>query len=99
MIIEVADIRVRPGAGSKFAGVVERARSIVESSPGCLGVEVLGGIESPERFVLVIRWATLEDHTEGFRASPAFGDWRAAIGGYFASDPLVEHFTVVAAPR
>ena len=99
MITEIADIRVRPGTGPEFAAAIGRARAIVESSPGCLGVEVLGGIESPERFVLVIRWATLEAHTEGFRASPAFGEWRSAIGGFFAADPHVEHFATVEVPQ
>ena len=99
MITEVADIRVRPGTGPEFTDAIGRARTIVEGSPGCLGVEVMSGIESPDRFVLVIRWATLEDHTEGFRGSPAFEAWRAAIGGYFAADPFVEHFTTVAVGR
>ncbi len=48
-----------------------------------------------EAIELQIFWATLEDHTIGFRQSPAFADWRAIVGPFFASPPVVEHFELV----
>ena len=54
------------------------------------------GIESPDRFVLLIQWETLEDHTVAFRGGPLFAEWRAIVGPYFAAPPAVEHFTRVA---
>ena len=39
--------------------------------------------------------ATLEDHTVGFRGSPAFAQWRAIVGPFFAAAPQVEHFELV----
>ena len=62
---------------------------------GKFGVKVNKGIESPDRYILQIFWATLEDHTIGFRQSPAFADWRAIVGPFFASPPVVEHFELV----
>ena len=53
-------------------------------------------METPERYVLQIFWATLEDHTVGFRQSPAFTEWRAIVGPFFAAAPHVEHFELVA---
>ena len=53
-------------------------------------------IESPERYLLMIYWETLEDHTIGFRQSPLFTQWRAIVGPFFAQPPVVEHFTLVA---
>ena len=53
------------------------------------------GLESPERYLLTIRWNTLEDHTVGFRGSPAFAQWRAIVGPYFAQPPHVEHFALL----
>ena len=53
------------------------------------------GIESPERYVLHIEWDTLENHTVGFREGPLFAQWRAIIGPFFASPPVVEHFNLV----
>jgi heme-degrading monooxygenase HmoA len=53
-------------------------------------------VENPERYVLMIYWETLEDHTVGFRESAAFAEWRAIVGPYFAAPPQVEHFELVA---
>jgi hypothetical protein len=44
----------------------------------------------------MIFWDTLENHTVEFRQSPAFQQWRAIVGGYFAAPPAVEHFTLLA---
>jgi len=54
------------------------------------------GMESPERYILQVFWATLEDHTLGFRQSPAFVQWLALVGPFFASAPVVEHFDLIA---
>jgi quinol monooxygenase YgiN len=49
------------------------------------------GVESPSRFVLLVEWDSIEAHEQNFRASDRFGRWRAAIGPFFASPPVVEH--------
>jgi heme-degrading monooxygenase HmoA len=54
-------------------------------------------IEDPSRYRLLVRWATLEDHTEGFRNSDAFPRWRALVSPFFASPPVVTHSEEVVA--
>jgi heme-degrading monooxygenase HmoA len=49
-------------------------------------------VESPDRFVLLVEWDSVEAHEQNFRASDRFGQWRAAIGPFFARQPHVEHF-------
>jgi hypothetical protein len=44
----------------------------------------------------MIWWETLENHTVDFRESPAFAEWRAIVGPFFAQPPQVEHFTLLA---
>ena len=96
MILEIADIRVLPGQQAAFEEALQRALSTVASqAQGMLGWTVTKGIESPERFMLQIVWATLEDHTVGFRQGPLFVQWRAIIGPFFAQAPQVEHFELV----
>jgi len=96
MILEIAEIRIKPGQQAEFDEAIQRALATVASkAKGFLGSSVHKGIESPERYVLQIRWATLEDHNIGFRESPAFAEWRGIVGPFFASPPLVEHFNVV----
>ena len=97
MILEIADIRIQPGQQAGFeAALREGIANALSRSPGFLRVSVQHGIESPERYVLLIEWQTLEDHTEGFRNGPLFAVWRGHIGRFFASPPAVEHFSTAA---
>ena len=96
MILEIADIRIAPGQQAAFEEAIARALTTVASqASGMMGWSVNKGVESPERYVLQIRWATLEDHTVGFRQGPLFAQWRAIIGPFFAQPPQVEHFELV----
>jgi heme-degrading monooxygenase HmoA len=88
MILELADIRIHPGQNAAFEAVIGNAK-------GCQGYKVNRGLESPERYILQVFWDTLEDHTVGFRQSDAFTQWRAIVGPFFASPPVVEHFDLV----
>jgi heme-degrading monooxygenase HmoA len=95
LILEVADIRIAPGQQSAFEAAIQHGLTTVASrAQGFLGAQVHHGIESPERYMLHIQWATLEDHTVGFRQGPLFAEWRAIVGPFFAAPPQVEHFAL-----
>jgi heme-degrading monooxygenase HmoA len=97
MILELADIRIHAGQQEAFDEAIQRGlKSVIQQARGFRGFKVNKGIESPERYVLMIFWDTLEDHTVHFRQSPAFAEWRAIVGPFFASPPLVEHFSLLA---
>jgi heme-degrading monooxygenase HmoA len=97
LILEIADIRIHPGQQAGFEEAVQRGIATVASkAQGYRGYKVNKGVESPERYVLMIFWETLEDHTVGFRQGPLFPAWRAIVGPFFALPPQVEHFTLVA---
>ena len=96
MILEIADIRIAPGQQAAFEEAIQRGASTVASqAKGMMGWKVNRSIESPERYMLQIFWETLEDHTVGFRQGPLFAPWRAIVGPFFASPPVVEHFELV----
>ena len=97
MILEIADIRIQPGRQAEFEAAIQRGIDTVASkAKGFRGYKVNKGVESPERYVLMIYWETLENHTVDFREGPLFGQWRAIVGPFFAGPPSVEHFTLVA---
>jgi heme-degrading monooxygenase HmoA len=97
VILEIADIRIAPGQNAAFEAAIQHGLATVASkAQGFKGAKVNAGIESPERYVLQIFWATLEDHTVGFRQGPLFAEWRAIVGPFFAVPPVVEHFQLVA---
>jgi len=96
MVLEIADIRIPPGQQAAFDEAIQRGIATVASRcTGFLGWSVHRGIESPERYVLMIEWATLENHTVDFRQGPLFAQWRAIVGPFFAQPPQVEHFQLV----
>ena len=97
MILEIADIRIPPGKQAEFDAAIQHGIATVASkAKGFQGFRVSKGIESPERYVLMIFWGTLENHTVDFRQGPLFAQWRAIVGPFFAVPPVVEHFTLVA---
>ena len=97
MILELADIRIKPGQQAEFEEAIARGlQTVISQANGFQGAKVNKGIESPDRFILQIFWDTLEDHTVGFRESPLFTEWRAIVGPFFAAPPHVEHFELTA---
>ncbi|HZV92979.1 MAG TPA: antibiotic biosynthesis monooxygenase [Caldimonas sp.] len=96
MILEIADIRIQTGRHAEFEAAIRRgAETVIAQAKGHVSHRVVKGIESPDRYVLMIWWQTLEDHTEGFRSSPLFAQWRSIVGPFFAQPPSVEHFSTV----
>jgi heme-degrading monooxygenase HmoA len=93
MITEIADLRVAPGTQEPFVVALQLGLdTVLSKAHGYLSHEIQHCIESPERYVLLIKWQTLEDHTVGFRQSEAYAKWRAIVGPFFAQPPHVEHF-------
>lgn len=96
MILELADILIHPGQQAEFDQAIHKGLTeVIAHVKGCRGFKVNRGIESPERYVLQVFWDTLENHTVDFRQSPAFADWRAIVGPFFAAPPAVEHFELL----
>jgi len=96
MILEVADIRIPPGQQAAFEEAIQRGlATVISQARGVLSTRVQRCLETPERYLLQIEWETLEDHTVHFRGGPLFPQWRAIVGPYFATPPLVEHFDKV----
>ena len=97
MILEVADIRIAPGQQAAFDAAIQHGvTSVIAQAKGFRGYKVNKSVESPERYLLMIYWDTLEAHTVDFRGGPLFPAWRAIVGPFFAAPPVVEHFTLLA---
>lgn len=97
MILELADIRIQPGQQAAFDEAIQRGiNTVIAKAKGFQGYKVNKGIENPDRYILEIFWETLENHTVDFRESPAFAEWRAIVGPFFATPPNVEHFNLLA---
>ena len=89
MILETAEITVTDAPA--FEAAVREAVPLFLASAGCEGVDLHRVVEDPSRYRLLVRWATLEDHTVTFRGSEAFTRWRALVSPFFAAPPVVTH--------
>ena len=67
MILELATIDIRNGTNSEFEQNLAKAQSVISKATGYIGHQFQKCIEQDNRYVLLIRWETLEDHTKGFR--------------------------------
>ena len=92
MILEAAVFTIKPGEGPNFAQTFPQAEKVLVQAKGYISHELRPCIETPGRYLLLVRWETLEAHTEGFRGSPLFQQWRAVIGPFFDGAPEVEHY-------
>ena len=94
MILEIAQIEVKPGAESAFEAGVAEAAPLFRRAKGCRGMELQRSREKPGRYRLFVKWETLENHTVDFRGSADFQAWRKLVADCFAAPPEVEHTTV-----
>jgi heme-degrading monooxygenase HmoA len=95
MILEIAQIDVKPGLEAEFEAGVAKAVPLFKRAKGCTGVELKRSVEKPGRYRLFVGWETLENHTVDFRGSADFAEWRKLVGHCFATPPEVEHATQV----
>ena len=97
MLLEHALLPVVPGQEEAFEAAFAEALPLIAQQRGFVDLRLSRCVEEPSRYLLLVTWERLEDHTEGFRGSPAFGEWRGLIGHLFDGAPDVEHFAQVAA--
>ena len=92
MILEAAMLLVKPGQERAFEAAFRQASPIIASMPGYRGHELQRCIEADSKYLLLVRWETLEDHTVGFRGSPEYQEWRRLLHHFYGPFPTVEHF-------
>lgn len=95
MILEHAVLDVIPGREVAFEAAFARARPIISSMPGFGSLRLEHCVEVPSRYLLLVEWDRLEDHTEGFRRSAGYQEWRALLHHFYDPFPVVEHFETV----
>ena len=92
MILELAVLDVKPGQAGEFERAFGQAQRIISASPGYLSHELRRCLENQNRYLLLVHWRTLEDHTEGFRRSDAYQEWRRLLHHFYDPFPHVEHY-------
>ena len=91
-ILELATIDIKPGTNTDFEMNLEKAQQVISRAKGYIGHQFHKCVEQDNRYILLIRWQTLEDHNIGFRESELFKEWRAFIAPFFESAPQMQHY-------
>ena len=94
-ILEVAILNVIPEKNATFQDDFAKAQQYIQAIEGYLDHQLQQCIENPCRYVLLVRWETLEAHTEGFRRSPEYQNWKRLLHHYYQPFPTVEHYQPV----
>jgi heme-degrading monooxygenase HmoA len=92
MILEVAILDIGKGTCADFEAAFREASPIIASSPGYIAHELRRCMEKPGRYILLVKWQTLEAHTVGFRQSAAYQEWRKLLHHFYDPFPTVEHY-------
>jgi heme-degrading monooxygenase HmoA len=95
MVLEVAILDIKPGQEIGFEHDFSVASACISSINGYFSHELHRCMEKPNRYVLMVRWETLEAHTEGFRKSSQYLEWKNLLHHYYDPFPIVEHYTPV----
>lgn len=94
MILEVATLDVIPGQEREFERAFATAKEIIASIDGYISHDLQRCIESPSRYLLLVKWQSLEDHTVGFRGSPRYQEWKKLLHHFYDPFPTVEHYAM-----
>ncbi|QTG90227.1 antibiotic biosynthesis monooxygenase [Vibrio furnissii] len=92
MILEVAILDVKPEQEAQFEPSFAQAQQIIASMAGYVSHQLQRCMENPSRYILLVNWQTLEAHTEGFRQSAEYQQWRALLHHFYDPFPTVEHY-------
>ena len=95
MILEVAILDVKPDQAPRFEEAFDEAQKIISSMNGYVSHQLQRCIETDDRYILLVNWETLEDHTEGFRGSDKYEEWKRLLHDFYDPFPVVEHYRPV----
>ncbi|MCP4140978.1 MAG: antibiotic biosynthesis monooxygenase [Chloroflexi bacterium] len=95
MILEVAILDVKPGLEKEFEEAFGKAQKIISSMKGYVSHQLQNCLEKENRYILLVNWETLEDHTEGFRNSDEYQEWKKLLHHFYDPFPTVEHYESV----
>jgi len=95
MIVEYIRYELTSSPTAFEAAYAEASKSLA-ASPHCLGYELARATDVPTRYVLRIAWDSARGHLEGFRGSPGFAAFFAAVGPFVREIVEMQHYALTA---
>lgn len=91
MITEIANLACIPGRESDLEAAFVKARVLFNRAKGCKGVAFRRSIDTPDRYLVIVEWEMIENHTVDFQASGGFQAWRELVTPFLTKAPVAEH--------
>jgi heme-degrading monooxygenase HmoA len=92
MILEVAVLKIKPGMANEYESTFRKASKIISQMKGYIGHELQKCVEEDNKYMLLVKWETIKDHTVGFRQSPEYQEWKSLLHDFYDPFPTVEHY-------
>lgn len=93
MILEQAILQVRQGQEQEFEAAMQAAQPLIAATPGFIRLELRDCLEHRGKYLLLVWWQRLENHTVDFRQSDRYQRWRAMLHHFYDPFPIVEHYS------
>jgi heme-degrading monooxygenase HmoA len=93
VILEHAILDIDPAEQDEYEAALKQALPFIKATPGFIKLEVRPCLEKAGRYLLLVQWRELEDHTMGFRNSDRYEEWKVLLHRFYTPSPLVEHYS------
>ena len=95
MILEHAILFVKQGKEKEFESDFKKAIQYISVCKGYYGITLQRCIEQSNKYLLLVKWEKLEDHTVGFHESEGYLNWKELLHHYYEANPIVQHFNAI----
>ncbi|MBU8771585.1 MULTISPECIES: antibiotic biosynthesis monooxygenase [Cytobacillus] len=92
MILEAVMLQVKEGMEEEYEQAFREASKIIASMKGYISHELQRCMEVKGKYLLLVKWESLEAHTVGFRQSKEYQEWKRQLHHFYDPFPAVEHF-------
>jgi len=92
MITEIALLKIRENQSGEFEDSFGTAQKIISKMEGYMQHELQKCMEEENKYLLIVRWEKLENHTEGFRKNDEYLKWKELLHHYYDPFPTVEYY-------
>jgi heme-degrading monooxygenase HmoA len=99
MVIEAVIMTIKTDRLAAFEAAMPKAAEVSASTPGYISHEILRCVETPGRYIYIIRWESIDAHLINYRQSPRRDQFRKIIEEFLDKPNFAEHYEAVTADR
>ena len=94
-VCEYVPLSVIPDSVGAFISTFHDAEKIISRQPGYISHRLIQNQSILHDFILLVEWDNVESHTEGFRKSADYLEWKALLHHFYDPFPTVSYYTIV----